>query len=451
MGTEHTIYSVSPKSHPQSSHCIREGWGCLGVPWHMADLSPGLFVLQVPQPYHRIKAKTHCGGTLGTLTFEALHLLATKQLFRIFESVFDRPSATEAADHLFAFHCEIGSDEKVVRPFAARIASDDHQQRFFAYMVPDDFFGKDKHGSFVFAFGDNNFFPFLYSLCQQKWFFQSFSTYAWSSPSGLCLWFGQIENNGVFSHVRYDLHTFGSLAYQGCVKTVAMANKAPFGQPRFDLAQHLRSQLDMAWPIFDSQPHIDWQADGFAFPRRYYSQGDHHQVQPTRESGKHIRKYRVSPLGCSLNVFARSAKESIVHVEIDLAFWTEHLYQQQREDFPKTGQLPACFVEESMKGIVGLCEKLRREGHNSRNGVSGRAQDPPVDQSSEDLSGWSGKNWKKVFENLTPCRCNNSIHTDLRVLMIFLSKTSESQYVRAQFSCSHSQKVRKLSNVQNNK
>ena len=434
MPAEHAIYSVPPERRSQSGYCICKGWNSLAIPRHIGNLLPGLLVLQIPQPYHRIQPKTQCRGTFGPLALEGLNLLAAQKLFGILESIFDRPSAGESGDHLFAFHCQVGTDKRIWRPFVVRIASNDHQQRLFAYMIPDDLLGEDEHGSVVHAFCDEHFLPLPYSLCQETGFFQSISPNASSSPSSWRLCFGQIENDGVFSHVRDYVHMSRTLAYQSRVKAVAMANKAPFGQPGFDLMQHLESQLNMAWATFDSQTHIDWQADGFAFPRRNYSQCYHHQVQPTRESGKHIRKDGVSPFGCSLNVFAGSSKEGIVHIEIDPPFWTERLYQQYGHGLPKTGQFPACFVEESMKGVVGLCEKLRREGYDARNGASGRAQDPATDQGGEDAGCGSCKNREKVFENLIPCRCNSGIHTDLHVLIFLLSKTSESQYVRAYYS-----------------
>ena len=437
------IYSVSPESYSQRRQCVGEGRYRLGVPRRARNLASGSAVLQIPEPYQRIEPKTYPRRTFGALTFEALRLLGAEQLLCAFESLFDRPSAAETADYSLSFELQIGADKEVVLASATWIASNDHQQWFFADVVPDDLSGVDEHGAFVLAFGDSHLLPLFYGLRKEIRFFQGFAPNAWASPSELCLRFGQIEDDGVFSHVGYDLCTFGSFAYQCRVKAVAMANKAPFGQPGLDLPQHSAGQFGMAWAFFDAQAHIDWQTDGFAFPRRDYSQGDHNQVQTMREDGEHIRKYRVSPPERSLDVFSSPSKERVVQIEVDPAFRAERFDQQQCNDLPETRQLPAGPVEKAVKGVVGSSVKLACKWDNAGDGAPGSTHYPTIDQRSEDLSGWGGKDWKKVFENSAPCRCNGSVHTDLPVLMNFLPKTSERQYVCAQFPSNHSQKLRK--------
>lgn len=436
MAIEHTINSFSPNLLSQAGQCICEaGILLFSIPGQFRQFASGVFVFQVPQPNSRVDPETHCCRPFGALSFEALYLLATEQLFCVLERILDRPSAAETANHLFWFHFEVGGDEKIVGPFAAGISSDDHHQWLFAYVIPDDRFAEDQHGSLVLAFGNNNSFPLLYGLSQQWWFWQDYSSYASSTSPGFCFWFWQVEYDRILSHVRYDFHVFGFLADQSGVKTVAVANKLSIGQPGFDLAEHLQSQFDMAGTILEPQPHVDRQANRFAAPGRFDSQSNHHQVETPRKGCKQIRKHRVSPFGCSLDMFAGPAEKSVVYIEIDCAGRTECLDQQQSKSLPKKGQVPAGIVEETVKGIVRPRKKTGGKWHNAGNSASGRAQNPATDKCGKNIGSWSCKNAKKVIDNVLPSRCNNlCMHTDLHVLMCFPLKTSVGQYARAQFS-----------------
>ncbi len=438
MAVEHTINSFPPNVLSQTGQCVcKAGIFLFSIPGQSGQFASGVFVLQIPQPNSRVKPEAHCCCPFGALSFEALYLLATEQLLCVLERILDRPSATETTNHFFRFHFEVGGYEKIVGPFAAGVSSDDHQQWLFAYVIPDDWFAEDQLGSLVLAFGNSNSFPFLYGLSQHRWFWQGFSSYAWSASSRFCFWLRQIEDDCIFSHMRYDLRVFGSLADNSGIKAVTVANKLSSRQPGFDLAEHLQSQFYMAGTILEPQPHVDRQTNRFAAPGWFDSQSNHHQVESPRKGCKQIRKHRVAPFGCSLNMFAGPAEKGVVYIDIDCASRTECLDQQQGKCLPKKGQMPVGLVEKTVKGIVWPSEKTGGKRHNAGNSASGCAQNPAADKRGKDICRRVCKHRKKVIDNVLPSRCNNlCIHTDLHVLMFFPLKTSVGQYARAQFSSS---------------
>jgi len=263
--TEHKFNSIPPKHSAKATQRIRKARSRLaGIPRLNKKVSLLRFLTKIPQPNSRVQPKAHCCRTFRALSFEALYLLAAKQLFCVLGRILDRPSAAEAANHFSWFHFEVAGDEKILGPFAAGVLTDNHQQWLFAYVIPDDRFAEDQHGSVVLAFGNNDSFPLLYGWTQQGWFGQGFPSYAWSARSGFCFWLRQVEDDRILSHVRYDFHTFGFLADQRGVKAVAVANKPSIGQPRLDLAEHLQGQFDMAGTVLESKPHVDRQAERFA-------------------------------------------------------------------------------------------------------------------------------------------------------------------------------------------
>jgi len=85
--------------------------------------------------------------------------------------------------------------------------------------------------------------------------------------------------------------------------------------------------------------------------------------------------------------------------------------------------------EETVKGVVGMVSLGVGEKQDTAYGPADGAQNPSVEQLSEDFSAWKRKIGQKVQDQGRPCRYSiYRIHTNLRVVTVSL-QSSEGWYV----------------------
>ena len=145
--TEHAFYSFTPKFATQAGYRVGEAGRALQrIPRLDDKVTVVRFLLEIPQPHHRVQPQTQSGGSFGALAFEGLRLLAAEKLLGVFEGVFDGPAVGKAADHLGRMHRHVGGEEKVVFFFALGIAADHQQDRLLPNAIPENLSSVNQSG-----------------------------------------------------------------------------------------------------------------------------------------------------------------------------------------------------------------------------------------------------------------------------------------------------------------
>ena len=127
---EHSFYSFTPEFATQTAQRICKAWGALlAVPrLNPVGLLTG-FLIDVPQPYHRIEPETQSGSSFRAFCLIALWLLGSQRLLGLLEGIFNGPAITITAQHLGGGHLNIRSKKEVIFFLALRVSADDKLNR----------------------------------------------------------------------------------------------------------------------------------------------------------------------------------------------------------------------------------------------------------------------------------------------------------------------------------
>ena len=123
---EHTFYSLTPKFATQTTQSICEAWSALlTIPRLDKIISLTGFLIDVPQPYHRIEPQTQGRSTFGTLSLIGLRLLGSQRLLGLLERIFNGPAITITTQHLGCGHLKISGKKEVIFFFTLWVSADD--------------------------------------------------------------------------------------------------------------------------------------------------------------------------------------------------------------------------------------------------------------------------------------------------------------------------------------
>ena len=436
MLTGHTINCLPPELSPQTGQRIGEaGPAFVTIPRQPRKLAPKASMVEIPQPYHRVKPEAHGGSPFGPLSFEALRLLATDELLGVFERFFDAPASGVLAHNLSGRQAQVGRHQENIFGFAGRVAADNHPYRLLGYMIPDDLACPDHAFFLLCAFDGSYTFEIPHQCREFPWLGEQLAAYSLASASGLFLRRQRI-NDSVLSHACYQMHPRQVAIYKGGVEAIAMAYKPAFLQPVGHFGQHTLGEIDMSRALFDAQTHIDRQCDRLAAPRRTHTQRQHNEIEPSGENYQLFRAYGIAPPGGALDLASASVKEGVVEIQMYSSARIELFDQQDYQQPPQLCHRPPGFGEKAVKAVVWLLAKDRSRANHAGDGSSAGAQEPAADQCGEDICRWSGKNREKVLKKLLPSRCYSLYkHTSLQVVS-FPIQTSVGWYVCAQLSSS---------------
>lgn len=316
--TENKINSILPKHTTNAAQRIRKARSRFARIPRTDEKVPLLrFLLQIPQPYHRIKPKTQTSRPFRTFSFPTLRFLAAYKLLGILESVLDAPSACKTAYHLCESKTQICGKEKVVFLFACRVSTYYQKHRSVRNPVPYNFSGIYQTFSAFASFAGFYQLPVVYSfdhILRRRKPFAFFARPASSLFSSLA---GKIVNKCIATHTR-DYMCIGYIpSGQRGVKSVRMVDKLPLRQPQANFCQHFFGQFYQGQTVLSVQSHIDWQAKWFAAPGWVHSQGKNNQVQsPGVDCFCDGRKDGISPPSGPIDFSAAAMKQCVVQVGI---------------------------------------------------------------------------------------------------------------------------------------
>jgi len=286
------------------------------------------------------------------------------------------------------------------------------------------------------SFADFYLLPMANTFGQFLWTENSFAFFARTAATPLLRLQRQIVEFGVAFYPRNNGCVGKCLAGQAGVKTIGNHSKQPFRMPFDEFLDHLLGQLDQTGLFSAMQSHVDRQSQRLAAPRRLNLQSQHHQVQaPGQDISAGSRMDRISPPGGSIYLSAAVMKQGVVQSQGYGSCPIESFEQYLCQYHPKSSHVPASMWKKAVKGVVSMSALRIGERQDTAYGPPNGAQNPSVEQLSEDFSTWDGKIGQKVEDEGRPCRYSiYRIHTNLRVVTWSL-QSSEGRYVFVYDSC----------------